>query len=325
MDDSTPPPVQRWRYGTTNVDEGTEALRAQYTDHTPRFSRGHERFEFRLESDAVDTDLGRLGIDRTRHTMRTSVVAEPAPRQLVIVPFSGWARFSCGRSEASSVILVPTAHRFEVEWDALSEIVGHLDVDGLRRVGAELAGIDPEVVEFTSMNPLSPALGRYVTATLDHLRRDVLTNDQAMAFPLARAQAFRQLATALLMAFPNTTQTLDADDGATRAEPATVRRAVDFIDTNADRPIGVTEIAEAARLGVRGLQVAFRRHRETTPMAYLKRVRMERAHRDLQAGDPRRGDTVAAVAARWGFTNPGSFAVQYRHLHGRSPSDTLRG
>ena len=66
-----------------------------------------------------------------------------------------------------------------------------------------------------------------------------------------------------------------------------------------------------------------RRHLDTTPYGYLRRVRLERAHRDLQAGSP--ADTsVAAVAGRWGFADLGRFAAQYRTAFGRLPSQTLR-
>ena len=51
---------------------------------------------------------------------------------------------------------------------------------------------------------------------------------------------------------------------------------------------------------------------------------MDRAHHDLHVGDPSRGDTVAAIAARWGFAHAGRFAIQYRDQYGRSPSTTLR-
>ena len=71
--------------------------------------------------------------------------------------------------------------------------------------------------------------------------------------------------------------------------------------------------------------MAFRRHRDTTPLAYRKRVRMERAHCDLPAADPLAGDTVAPIAARWGFTQAGAFSVDYRRVYGCSPSHTLRG
>ena len=45
-------------------------------------------------------------------------------------------------------------------------------------------------------------------------------------------------------------------------------------------------------------------------MAYLRRVRLDRAHRDLQAANPA-VDTVTAIAVRWGFTHAGRFSVAY--------------
>jgi transcriptional regulator GlxA family with amidase domain len=57
-------------------------------------------------------------------------------------------------------------------------------------------------------------------------------------------------------------------------------------------------------------------------MAHLRRVRLERVHADLLAADPDR-TTVGAVAARWGFADPGRFARQYREVYGRAPSATL--
>lgn len=103
-----------------------------------------------------------------------------------------------------------------------------------------------------------------------------------------------------------------------------MRRATEFIDTHAGEPIGLSEIAAAAGLGPRGLQHAFARHRDTTPLGYLRQVRLERAHRELQGADPTRGDTVAAIAARWGFPHPSRFSADYRRRYGRYPSTTLR-
>jgi transcriptional regulator GlxA family with amidase domain len=51
---------------------------------------------------------------------------------------------------------------------------------------------------------------------------------------------------------------------------------------------------------------------------------MDCAHQDLMAGDPSRGDTVAGIAARWGFLHAGRFSIGYRATYGRSPSRTLR-
>jgi transcriptional regulator GlxA family with amidase domain len=68
----------------------------------------------------------------------------------------------------------------------------------------------------------------------------------------------------------------------------------------------------------------FRRHLDSTPMAYLRRVRLDQVHHDLVTGD-RWTTTVTAAAARWGFAHTGRFAVLYRETYGQSPHVTLRG
>ncbi|WP_372462986.1 helix-turn-helix transcriptional regulator [Pseudonocardia kujensis] len=98
------------------------------------------------------------------------------------------------------------------------------------------------------------------------------------------------------------------------AAPAALRRGLAFIDDNAQRPIGLTDIATAARIGPRGLQQLFRRHYGRSPLEHLRHVRLARAHTDLQTADPTRGDTVDTIAARWGFAHPGRFASRYQRL-----------
>jgi AraC-like DNA-binding protein len=113
------------------------------------------------------------------------------------------------------------------------------------------------------------------------------------------------------------------DDGP--PEPATVRRAVAYLEEHAAEAVDVTEVARAAGLGVRGLQMAFRRWRGTTPLGHLRDIRLARAHEDLRATDVRSSsETVAEIAARWHFTHPGRFSVTYRRRYGCSPSETLR-
>ena len=110
---------------------------------------------------------------------------------------------------------------------------------------------------------------------------------------------------------------MDARDATSR----TVERAVAFIETNPDLSIGLADIARAAFVTPRAVQLAFRRHLGTTPTAYLRRVRLERAHDDLADADPA-DDTVTAIAARWGFTGS-RFASLYRDTYHERPSDTL--
>ncbi|HEY4603128.1 MAG TPA: helix-turn-helix domain-containing protein [Blastococcus sp.] len=74
-----------------------------------------------------------------------------------------------------------------------------------------------------------------------------------------------------------------------------------------------------------GAAAAFRRHRDVTPAEYARRARRERAHREFQAADPDGRDTVAAVAARWGFADTGRFATASARTYDQPPVTTLRG
>jgi AraC-like DNA-binding protein len=95
-------------------------------------------------------------------------------------------------------------------------------------------------------------------------------------------------------------------------------------DTRALTAITVADIAAAAHVTTRAIQLAFQRHLGTTPMEYLRRVRLDYAHRDLTRATPGGGLTVTAVAYRWGFGSSSRFAAAYRQTYGVTPSRTLR-
>ncbi|WP_431807345.1 helix-turn-helix transcriptional regulator, partial [Microbacterium paraoxydans] len=99
--------------------------------------------------------------------------------------------------------------------------------------------------------------------------------------------------------------------------PASVRRALAYIDDNAHLPITIDDVAAAAYMSTRGLQYAFRRALDMTPAEALRRARLDGAHRDLLAGN---GASVAAVARRWGFTNSSRFAAAYREAYATPPT-----
>jgi choline dehydrogenase-like flavoprotein len=67
----------------------------------------------------------------------------------------------------------------------------------------------------------------------------------------------------------------------------------------------------------------FRRHLGMSPMAYLRVVRLRRAHRDLRSANPSHSG-VAAIAHRWGFTHLGRFAVAHKTMFGETPLQALR-
>lgn len=126
----------------------------------------------------------------------------------------------------------------------------------------------------------------------------------------------------LLAARHNYREELDAD--ALPARPATIQRAVDYIEEHLAEPLDVATIAKHVRLSVRSLQEGFQSSLGTTPMRYVRDLRLRRTRRDLVNADPA-CDGVAQIAMRWGFTHLGRFAGQYRDAFGESPSDALHG
>ncbi|MFG1926819.1 helix-turn-helix transcriptional regulator [Cryptosporangium sp. NPDC048952] len=153
---------------------------------------------------------------------------------------------------------------------------------------------------------------------------ELLLTPQVPASPLVIGAAGRLLAATALAVFPNTMTTEPTSQDRRDAHPDALRRAVASIEANPDQDLTLSDVARAAHVTPRAIQIAFRRHLDTTPMAYLRRVRLDRAHADLCAAGPGEGVTVTAVAARWGFAQPGRFAADYRAAYGRAPSRTLR-
>ena len=175
------------------------------------------------------------------------------------------------------------------------------------------------------MAPVSGAARALWSQTVGFVCRQLIGSGITEVSPLVAQEMARLAAAALLETFPNTTMTAAHNESPGQVAPAAVRRAAAFMDSHARQPVTVTDVAAVAGTTARALQYAFRRHYDTTPTGYLRRVRLERAHRQLQAADPVTGATVAEIARRWGWANPAHFATAYRERYGMPPSHTLRG
>ncbi|GAB2581208.1 hypothetical protein Aab01nite_58210 [Paractinoplanes abujensis] len=198
-----------------------------------------------------------------------------------------------------------------------------IDLAEIAKVAATAPGRLPRPIRFTSLDPISPAAAARWWTTRSYAA-DLLDNPDAAAAPLVLASVAQLLAAATLAAFPNTALTDPTIEDRHDAHPASLRRAIAFIDDNAHRDISPADIAAAAYVTIRALQLVFRRYLDTTPTAYLRQVRLHHAHHDLRTADSTSGATVSAVGARWGFANHSRFTAEYRAAYGTTPSQTLR-
>ena len=267
---------------------------------------------------------GSLSVAVLTHTMSVEHVAQPLGYPLIGRVLRGKIeRETDGetvRAGLGDVFLVAQPDRpYTVRWDD----VGLQLIQVSPAVLADVAGVgEAGRLRFTSLVPESPAGTRSLAATVDFITSGLLASPEAAASPLLISGATRLLAGAMLTAFPYEAD-IPAERLAGAGSPATLRRAMAFIDEFAGADISAADIAAGAHVTLRAVQHAFQRHLGTTPMAYLRQVRLDRARQELRAASPAHA-TVTEIASRWGFPSPSRFTAHYRAAYGELPRDTLR-
>jgi AraC-like DNA-binding protein len=176
-------------------------------------------------------------------------------------------------------------------------------------------------IDFGLTVDLTRPAGRNLLSAVHFLRGELARPGGLATSPLARDQLEAFVMTQVLLAVPHghreqlLTPTLPA-------QRTRVARVVELIDAHPDQPLTLTDMTRVAGVGARALQAGFRETLDTTPLAYLRRVRLERVRAELTETAGER--SVTDVALRWGFAHLGRFAGQYRAQFGESPSDTVR-
>ncbi|MET7834805.1 AraC family transcriptional regulator [Micromonospora sediminicola] len=211
---------------------------------------------------------------------------------------------------------------YRVRWQPGEVVLCQLDRQLFDQIASPAPGRRPSPVRFTGLEPGSAVLADHWRATAHYVRLAVLSNPEASRQPLVLGAAARTLAAAALAVFPNTALSEPTGRDRRDAVAPVLRRAISFMEEHAHRDIGPADVAAAAAVSVRSLQLAFRRHLDSTPMAHLRQIRLERAHQDLRLGDPQH-DTVNRIATRWGFLSHSRFTAHYRSVFGIPPSRTL--
>ncbi|NIY76850.1 AraC family transcriptional regulator [Thalassospira sp. HF15] len=181
----------------------------------------------------------------------------------------------------------------------------------------ELPGLefDPVMVSTTPGWNIFRSTVHYVAETLDGPLHE-------MQNPIVTTQMNDILTAQCLSLLPNSYQDIINGRSIAAVVPYYVKRARDYIHAHADKKLGLADISAAAGCGYRGLQKGFMDAFGTTPMAYLRTVRLKRVRAILKS-EPY-GKTVSEIAQKWGFTHMGRFAQDYYREFGELPSETIR-
>lgn len=191
--------------------------------------------------------------------------------------------------------------------DALSHAVG-------RRVTAH--------PDFTPLLPVAAAPTRSWLNMVGLFREQFFRSDSVVNLPLVGLPFVDSLVRGFLLAAEHPHRKVVAG-GKHQIAPRAIRAAVQIIEEEAHLPLTLSSIAKRSHVSVRTLQQGFQHHLGTSPMAYLREVRLRRAHQALLESDPATV-TVASVAYRWGFSNLGRFAAAHAARYRELPAKTLR-
>ena len=108
------------------------------------------------------------------------------------------------------------------------------------------------------------------------------------------------------------------------ARKRVVDRACAVMLAQPELPPSIPQVCRVIGASPRKLEYCFRDVLGTTPLQYLRAVRLNGVRRDLKRNaDPALG--VQDIASRWGFWHMSGLSADYKRQFGELPSQTLRG
>ena len=189
-----------------------------------------------------------------------------------------------------------------------------------RQLTALLGAPLSEPVVFTASIDLTKGHGRSLGNCVGLAISDLEGGDALANNPITTGLFEECITTKLLLEHPN-----NYSDVLHRMQksiaPASVKRAVEYMNAELGSPLGISEIAAAAGVAGRTLFKHFKDAYGASPMQHLRNARFEKVHEALLCAE--QTDSVTAIALRWGFSHLGRFAVEYRQRYGEPPSQTI--
>jgi AraC-like DNA-binding protein len=312
-------------FRTHDLEHAREHLTGVFTDHSLAYLTRERRLDFRHRQ----AKLGAVAINSIRFGVGVAIKTPAfSDFYLVQITLSGGCRLSQGRScidtPAGSIAVINPFRPFAMTvFPGTLRLMLRVDRLLVEREFQAWTGSDlTKRIEFDQPQMLTrekvDTLTRYVRMLCDDLK----SSSSALEHPLVRDRIASALVSTLLVSMPHNMQR-ELEPAARSIAPFFVRRVEHFMEENARQTINLEDLAGVAGVSARALQLAFRRFRETTPMAYLRVLRLELARREL-AQAARNGGCVASVANACGFEHLSRFAAEYKARFNESPAQTLR-
>ncbi|AUG75863.1 AraC family transcriptional regulator [Kitasatospora sp. MMS16-BH015] len=315
----------REAFVTTDRDEALLRLSALYNARHLSATQG-DRFGVSM----TQTQLAGIALVKAEWTGSFTLEVGPVGTHLISATATGGYHITCRPRSAGHTTAPGTVHLIADPDEPLTvrlrdrALVCAVDVrpEVLRRHAEALLGTDLRGIwrplDLAPTGPAAATLGALIiSASGDSDRPGALVTHHLLRPLLAES-----LLTALLLATDHPWRE-HLDRPAPRPRSRSIQQAADALQADPAHPWTVAELAALVGLSARALQQGFRSQYLTTPTAYLRRVRLAQAHRDLCAAEPGLS-TVEVVARRWGFRHLPRFAGYYHRQYGVHPHTTLQ-
>lgn len=223
----------------------------------------------------------------------------------------------------SASLLSPTMPTRMVWQDDCAKLILLLDRSCVEAAARDLAERPATAVEFAPEVDLCSPLGDVLQAQLAYIV--ALAEAAGPSRGLSRIQAATLRESLINLLLTGQRHSLsDAVHGSSHREtlPATYRRAWDHLEAHAAEPFDLAGLARACGVGIRSLQIGFKRHFGVSISTALQDIRLRRLNRLLSRAGP--DARVTDIAFDLGFNHLSRMARAYRAKFGESPSATLR-
>ncbi|HKC27708.1 MAG TPA: AraC family transcriptional regulator [Jatrophihabitans sp.] len=308
----------------SDVDDAEDQIGAVYL---PTRLRPEQAGPISMQLRAVK--LGRVTMGWLRFALDMRILTAPPENYHVDVPLSGHAASRAGggnevcTAPGYAAVYMPGAPA-DLRWSAdTHEVCLMLEPTELEDELARLAGQCPKrPLVFAERMDLNSPGGQAWMRVLDVISREAERADGLLDYPLISRRLEQLLIDGLLVSHQHNHSELLTEEPTTVAQRA-ARRVVEMMQERPHHPWSVSELAQQVSVSARSLHQEFRRLTGTTPMAYLRDIRLQCAYDELRTADPEVA-TVTTVAHLWGFAHLGRFAASYRQRFGELPGETLK-
>lgn len=248
---------------------------------------------------------------------------------LVQIPLAGTAQIRAGIRELETApgrtasLLSPTIPTRMV-WTDCAQAILLLDRRMVEQRAAALSGRAAGPVEFDPAIDLGSPATRSLRTGLDELMMLAeRVGPSRRLSPVAMADWRETLLDHLLNGQRHgLSDAIRTFSGQAERLPRALRSARDCLEAKACEPLDLAQLACVSGIGIRALQLGFRRHFGVSISQMLLDIRLARLHAGLSHAAP--DVSITDIAFDLGFTHLGRMAGAYREKFGETPSATLR-